>query len=76
MRVHPEITWIMVASSASAYLSVSFVLLLIKHFDATHAELVKALRRILQVRGARHRPAGRQTGWQLRRAALRGARAK
>lgn len=50
VKANSETTWIMVASSAAAYLSVSFILLLIKHFDATHAEMVKALRRILQVR--------------------------
>lgn len=32
-----------------AYMSVTFVLLLIKHFNATNAEVVKSMRKVLQV---------------------------
>eukprot|EP00951_Prasinocladus_malaysianus_P010560 scaffold77575_cov34-Prasinocladus_malaysianus.AAC.1 len=37
------------AFSVMGYMSVTFVLLLIKHFTATNAEIVKSMRKVLQV---------------------------
>eukprot|EP00887_Chlorella_sp_A99_P004173 scaffold23.g4173.t1 len=49
VRAHRSVAGMLAGSAAAAYLSVSCMLLLIKHFDATHAEMVKAARRVMQV---------------------------
>ena len=51
VRAQPAVGGLLVASASAAYLSVCCVLLLIKHFDATHCEIVKSVRRVLQVGG-------------------------
>uniref|UniRef100_A0A061S9Z2 Drug metabolite transporter superfamily n=1 Tax=Tetraselmis sp. GSL018 TaxID=582737 RepID=A0A061S9Z2_9CHLO len=45
----PEVVPRIVASSTCGYISVSIVLTLIKYFDATQSEIVKSMRKILQV---------------------------
>ena len=51
VRSHPAAGGLMAASACAAYLSLCCVLLLIKHFDSTHCEVVKSVRRMLQVGG-------------------------
>jgi len=46
---NPHVVPTIVAFSLMGYLSVAFVLLLIKHFDATVSEVVKSARKVLQV---------------------------
>ena len=46
---NPNTIPLIVASACLGYVSVSFILALIQHFDATTAEIVKSLRKVLQV---------------------------
>uniref|UniRef100_A0A061SFF2 Solute carrier family 35 (Adenosine 3'-phospho 5'-phosphosulfate transporter), member B3 n=1 Tax=Tetraselmis sp. GSL018 TaxID=582737 RepID=A0A061SFF2_9CHLO len=46
---HPQVVLLITVFSLTAYMSVTFVLLLIKHFNATTAEIVKSMRKVLQV---------------------------
>lgn len=46
---HVEVIPLIVASSVLGYVSVSLILLLINHYGATNAEIVKSSRKILQV---------------------------
>merc|ERR1711879_1003765 len=46
---HPVIIQNIVASAVGGYFSVSFVLLLIKHFGPTYAECVKGSRKVLSI---------------------------
>eukprot|EP00747_Dinoflagellata_sp_TGD_P199752 gnl/TRDRNA2_/TRDRNA2_73049_c0_seq1.p1 gnl/TRDRNA2_/TRDRNA2_73049_c0~~gnl/TRDRNA2_/TRDRNA2_73049_c0_seq1.p1 ORF type:complete len:419 (+),score=44.62 gnl/TRDRNA2_/TRDRNA2_73049_c0_seq1:33-1289(+) len=48
-REHPETLGIIVSSSVAGYLGSIFGLLIIKHFSATLAELVKSLRKVLTI---------------------------
>lgn len=46
---HPEVLYLSAMFSVMGYFSVTFVLLLIKHFNATSAEVVKSVRKVLSI---------------------------
>lgn len=46
---HPEVIRYSVISAVGGYLAVAFVLLLIKHFGATAAEVVKSVRKVISI---------------------------
>lgn len=47
---HKKVVPLVLTFSVLGYLAVEFVLLLVQHFGATNAEIVKSSRRVLQVR--------------------------
>ena len=46
---HPEVFYMTVSFSALGYCGVAFILLLIKHFGATNAEIVKSCRKVCTI---------------------------
>lgn len=46
---HPEVVYMTVSFSALGYCGVAFILLLIKHFGATNAEIVKSCRKVCSI---------------------------
>ena len=48
-RAHPEVLQWTLGFSVMGYLQVGFILLLIKHFNATNAEIIKSSRKVLSI---------------------------